>query len=430
MVAATSRSECSPRCIRRPPRRRGRTPWPSPSCSELSSRPGVRVCVASPDRTCPLAIDPRYPIRDNRVTLRRNQRRTSVTAFAAPGPHGVEAKGSRPATRCETAGETRGRNLKHAPRGGPAQTRRHDSHATWEPRRNSRSDALYCGLKNSDALHMMRHRKQIERHHLRPVQGASSRCLPASAFHGTTLPSAIVRGKGQDQSPRQRRSTSRRALRTTTSSCADRSARWQKPKPARQNWPQQTSTQERSAAGPQPSPPQSRSCPGPSAPLAVWTAHDDASDGSRLLDVLRRSLGTFAPLAAHHDVTNRRMYGAAVHSTRRAENAGTGTSAFLLTGSPFATTPGSSWRSPLLEGHTRTAWDVRHIVPTRGFRRYRSNGISAPPHVGALWTTSLQTWRGPYASASSGSVTLRARVSRLARSSSLRAGRSPTSEAP
>jgi len=56
------------------------------------------------DRTCRLAIDPRYLIRDNRVTLRQNQRRTSVKTCAAPGPHGVEAERSRPAPRCGTAG--------------------------------------------------------------------------------------------------------------------------------------------------------------------------------------------------------------------------------------------------------------------------------------------------------------------------------------
>ncbi|GHI04214.1 hypothetical protein Scel_25350 [Streptomyces cellostaticus] len=57
------------------------------------------------------------------------------------------------------------------------------------------------------------------------------------------------------------------------------------------------------------------------------------------------------------------MHSAAVHATRRAENADTGTSALLLTGSPFTAGPGSSWRSP-------------------------------PPHVGALWAPSLQAWLG------------------------------------
>ncbi|MFE8968274.1 HNH endonuclease [Streptomyces albogriseolus] len=134
----------------------------------------------------------------------------------------------------------------------------------------------------------------------------------------------------------------------------------------------------------------------PSAPLTVWMSHvhDDASDGSRLVDALRRLLGNSAPLSTHHDVTNGRMYGAAVHSTRRAEHAGTGTSALLLTGSPFTAGPGSSWRSPLLESHTRMAWDGRHIIPTRGFRRHRSAERTAPPHVGALWTPSLKAWRG------------------------------------
>ena len=134
----------------------------------------------------------------------------------------------------------------------------------------------------------------------------------------------------------------------------------------------------------------------PTAPLTVWMSHvhDDASEGSQLVDALRRLLGGLAPLATHHDVTNGRMYSAAVHSTRRAENAGTGTSALLLTGSPFTAGPGSSWRSPLLESHTRMAWDGQHIIPTTGFRRHRSAGKSAPPHVGALWTPSFQAWRG------------------------------------
>lgn len=129
----------------------------------------------------------------------------------------------------------------------------------------------------------------------------------------------------------------------------------------------------------------------PSAPLTVWMSHvhDDASDGSRLVDVLRRHLGGPAPLATHHNVTNGKVYSAAVHSTRRAENAGTGTSALLLTGSPFTTGPGSSWRSPLLELLTRTAWDGRRFIPTRGFRRYRAAGRTAPPYVGALRTRSI-----------------------------------------
>ncbi|MFV5994912.1 hypothetical protein ACNPQM_21240 [Streptomyces sp. NPDC056231] len=44
----------------------------------------------------------------------------------------------------------------------------------------------------------------------------------------------------------------------------------------------------------------------PSAPLTVWMSHvhDDASDGSRLVDALRRHLEGSAPLATHHDVTN------------------------------------------------------------------------------------------------------------------------------
>lgn len=134
----------------------------------------------------------------------------------------------------------------------------------------------------------------------------------------------------------------------------------------------------------------------PSAPLTVWMCHvhEETSDQSRFVEVLRDCLGPLAPLTAHHNVKSGKMYSTAVHFTRRAENAGTGTSALLLTGSPFTTGSGSSWRSPLLELHTRTAWDGSHFIPTQGFRRYRAAGITAPPHVGALWTPTLRAWRG------------------------------------
>lgn len=135
----------------------------------------------------------------------------------------------------------------------------------------------------------------------------------------------------------------------------------------------------------------------PDAPMTVWTSlvSSDVSDGDSLHHLLHRLLNGPGPLAVHHDVTDRRLLSAASHATRRADNAGHGTPAFLLTGSPFISGPGISRISTSLEGQMRQAWDGRHALPTRGIGRYRTAARKPnPPHFGSLWDLSASEWRG------------------------------------
>ncbi len=85
--------------------------------------------------------------------------------------------------------------------------------------------------------------------------------------------------------------------------------------------------------------------------------HDEAPDQSRIVDVLRRRLGEPAPLTTHHNATNDKMYSAAVHATRRRENVGTGTSAFLPTGSP-CTTRAAAERAAINSARIEAAWSL------------------------------------------------------------------------
>lgn len=273
--------------------------------------------------------------------------------------------------------------------------RSHDYHTS----RNRRSGTLVRRFEDGHALHVRGHRKQID-HHGVPLPLKLTQRAPAAVCRRPRLiapppPSTVVRGMGKISPPNNAVQRQGGALDD------DVILRGPLGKMA---------VAEAAPAGLAPADlyvgaiswwstavsPAVSIVSWPSAPLTVWMSHvhDDASDGSRLVDVLRRHLGGPAPLATHHNVTNGKVYSAAVHSTRRAENTGTGTSALLLTGSPFTTGPGSSWRSPLQELHTRTAWDGRHFIPTRGFRRYRAAGRTAPPYVGALWTPALRARRG------------------------------------
>ncbi|MFI9583492.1 HNH endonuclease [Streptomyces sp. NPDC052236] len=134
----------------------------------------------------------------------------------------------------------------------------------------------------------------------------------------------------------------------------------------------------------------------PDAPLTVWTSlvRSDVPEGDPLHHLLHRLLNGPGPLAVHRDVTDGKLFGAAAHATRRADNAGAGTPTFLLTGSPFTSSLGGSRISGSLEGHIRRAWDGRHTLPTRGAGRYRAARRPVPPHVGSLWDPSASEWRG------------------------------------
>lgn len=134
----------------------------------------------------------------------------------------------------------------------------------------------------------------------------------------------------------------------------------------------------------------------PDAPLAVWMSlvHSDVAASEPLDHLLHRLLDKLGPLAVHRDVTDRKLFGAAAHATRRADSAGTGTPTFLLTSSPFTSGRGSSKISTSLERQIRMAWDGRHTLPTRGVGRYRAAKRPAPPHVGTLWDLSIRDWQG------------------------------------
>lgn len=95
------------------------------------------------------------------MTLRQNQRRTSVKTFPQP-PHEVGAKHAPPAPRyAKAAGQTHGARLRNAPRGGPMKTGRGRPARNLRNQRTRRSEALHGRLKNRHALHMRGHRKDV-----------------------------------------------------------------------------------------------------------------------------------------------------------------------------------------------------------------------------------------------------------------------------
>lgn len=136
--------------------------------------------------------------------------------------------------------------------------------------------------------------------------------------------------------------------------------------------------------------------PWPEAPMAVWAsvARSNGPEEEPLDRVLSRLLDAVCPLAVRRNVTDGKQFGAAAHAIRRADNVGTGTPVYLLTGSPFTSGRSGSVISTSLERQIRMAWDGRHTLATRGVGRYRGTKRPVPPHVGALWDVTIPDWQG------------------------------------
>lgn len=120
------------------------------SCSARAFLHGVNaadIAVSKPVLRTAKSVNPRHLVQAAHLTHRQKQRRTSVKTFADPVSDGVAQSVLNSRSRCETAGEPRGGNLQHAPRGELRKTGRAAPSPPERPKKTAGQSPFVAGSR-------------------------------------------------------------------------------------------------------------------------------------------------------------------------------------------------------------------------------------------------------------------------------------------